>query len=78
MDKGYKTVDLYYAAFLKASKVNLLGTEGQSTGKVIFVFEDINKEVIQDLKRKYFNRDAIVNARDYAEEIRNLKIMVHS
>lgn len=70
----YKTSDLYFSAFLRVAGVKFLESVKEE-GRFFFVFE--NSEGIRDLKREYFNRTAKVSALDYADEIRNMKAMLH-
>lgn len=75
MEDGlYKTSDLYYAAFLRVAGVKFVEAT-RHEGRIFFVFE--NGEAIRDLKREYFNRTARVGALDYADEVRNMKAMIH-
>lgn len=71
---GYRTSDLYYAAYLKLAGVPLEGVE-KSKGRVYFVFE--LSDAIKDLKLQYFNRTSKVAALGYAEEIKNMKTLTH-
>ena len=73
----YKTSDLYYAAFLSVSGVNMLGTERDRQGKVSFLFEN-RDNCIHDLKEAYFTSRAEVKARRFVDEIRNLKHLIHA
>jgi hypothetical protein len=68
----YKTSDLYFAAYLKTSGVELLKTELVGR-KVMFVFE--KPPSFKDLKREYFNRTSRVPALTFVDEIRSLKNM---
>lgn len=71
---GYRTSDLYYAAYLKVAGVMLLETE-RDGGRVYFVFEDSPN--ILDLKHQYFNRSSKVAALSYADEIKAMKALTH-
>jgi hypothetical protein len=70
----YKTSDLYYAAYLKVAGVPFLEPEKEGR-RVIFVFE--NSDMIKDLKRQYFNRQAKVAAMSYADEVKAMKALTH-
>lgn len=74
MDVAYRTSDLYYAAFLRVAGVKFLEAV-RVEGRVYFLFE--NSDGMRDLKREYFNRSAKVSALDYADEVRNMKALVH-
>lgn len=72
MDKNnvYLTKDLYEGALLYANHIKLLSL--QKEGEYFwFIFED--KEKAESLSNKYWQREAQVNAKDYAEAIRSLK-----
>jgi hypothetical protein len=71
---GYKTSDLYYAAYLKVAGVKLLNTVKEG-GRVQFVFEDA--ETLRDLRDQYFNRSSRVPALSYADEIKVMKALTH-
>jgi hypothetical protein len=71
---SYKTSDLYYASFLRVAGVKFIEATREE-GRTFFLFE--NGEAIRDLKREYFNRTAKVCALDYADEVRNMKAMIH-
>jgi|TARA_B100000073_G_C23719145_1_gene567009 predicted protein tyrosine phosphatase len=66
----YKTSDLYFAAYLKTTGMELLKTELEGR-KVIFVFEKSHR--FKDLKREYFNRTSRVPALTFVDEIRSMK-----
>ena len=74
--KKFKTSDLYFAAYLKASAVPLLETELQGRKKVVFVFDNSMNNV-DDLKRQYFNRQAKLPALTFVDEIRAMKSLTH-
>jgi hypothetical protein len=65
---------MYFSAFLRVAGVKFLDSVREG-GRIFFLFE--NGEGIRDLKREYFNRTAKVSALDYADEIRNMKAMIH-
>ena len=72
----YRTADIHYAAFLRVAKVPYLRTERDAKeGRTYFYFENIGG--LRDLRTQYFNRVAKVVARDYAEELRALKTLLH-
>lgn len=71
---GYRTSDLYYAAYLKVAGVMLVETEREG-GRVYFVFE--NNTNISDLKQQYFNRSSKVPALTYADEVKAMKALTH-
>ncbi|MCX7661472.1 MAG: DUF5659 domain-containing protein [Candidatus Omnitrophica bacterium] len=66
----FLTKDLYEASFLFANRLKLLDLKKE--GKFYwFVFE--NKEQAEELSKKYWQREAPVDAFSYAEAIRFLK-----
>jgi hypothetical protein len=71
---GYRTSDLYYAAYLKVAGVLLQETVREG-GRVYFVFD--NMSTISDLKQQYFNRTSKVPALTYADEIKAMKALTH-
>ena len=75
---GYRTSDLYYAAFLKVAGVPHDDTirEGR---RVFFIFglPEGGQATLKDLKRQYFNRMAKVPALTYADEVKNMKALTH-
>lgn len=71
---GYRTSDLYYAAYLKVAGVLLQETVREG-GRVYFVFD--NMGTISDLKQQYFNRTSKVPALSYADEIKAMKALTH-
>ena len=70
----YKTSDLYFAAYLKTTGMELLKTEVEGR-KVIFVFEKHHS--FKDLKREYFNRTSRVPALTFVDEIRSMKSLTY-
>jgi len=74
--KEYRTADIHYAAFLRVAKVPYLRSEWDSKERrTYFYFE--NSSGLRDLRTQFFNREARVVARDYAEELRALKTLLH-
>lgn len=72
----YRTADIYYAAFLRVARVPYLRTERDPIERrTYFYFE--NSGGLRDLRTQFFNREAKVIARDYAEELRALKTLLH-
>jgi hypothetical protein len=75
---GYRTSDLYYAAYLKVAGVSHEDTI-RVKGRVFFIFgqPEGGQEVLKDLKRQYFNRKAKVAALTFADEVKNMKNLTH-
>lgn len=72
---GYKTCDLYLAAFFSSSGCPIKNTT-RDAKKVYFFFE--NTEIIEKLKASYFLRQAKVDALSYADNIKSLKSLCAS
>lgn len=74
-EEGYKTCDLYMAAFFVSADCPLVNTtlEGK---RVYFCFE--NSKLIQDLKLSYYTRQAKIDALTYADNIKSLKSLCAS
>ena len=70
----YRTSDLYYAAYLKVAGIPFLEPEREGR-RVTFVFD--HSDMIKDLKRQYFNRQAKVAAMTYADEVKAMKALTH-
>lgn len=70
----YRTSDHFYAAYLKVAGVPFLEAV-RVDGRVYFFFE--HTDGVQELKNQYFQRVAKVPALSYADEIRNMKNLVH-
>jgi len=75
MNTYYRTSDLYFAAYLKASQVPLVETERQRK-KIVFVFDD-SLNSVKDLKTQFFNRQAKIPALTFVDEIRAMKSLTH-
>lgn len=70
VQKDFRTCDLYFAAFLKASGIAFL--QSSKVGKkTYFVFE--SPDNMRELRDGYFGGVAKVSALTHANEIRNLK-----
>jgi len=72
--KEYRTSDIHYAAFLRVAKVPFLRVSREE-GRSFFYFEDTGN--MKDLREGYYNRTAKVVARDFAEETRAVKTLMH-
>jgi len=73
---GYRTSDLYYAAYLKVAGVKLSGTE-RDGGRVYFLFEEGDGLNLRELRDQYYNRTSKVAALTYADEIKVMKALTH-
>ena len=69
----FRTKDLAESAFLYASKVKLLKIDNEN-GRVWFVFED--KSHCEQLSDSFWSKEAVVNAKDYADAFRSLKDII--
>jgi hypothetical protein len=72
----YRTSDIYYAAYLRVSKIPLLGAEREGD-RVVFLFEDQGYGMMQELKDEFYMGSAMVEPRMYAQSIRTVKGMLH-
>jgi len=75
-NKGYRTSDLYYAAYLKVAGVRLAGTKREG-GRVYFLFEEAEGTPMRELRDQYYNRTSKVAALTYADEIKVMKALTH-
>jgi len=73
---GYRTSDLYYAAYLKVAGVKLSGTQ-RDGGRVYFLFEEGDGSDLRELRDQYYNRTSKVAALTYADEIKVMKALTH-
>lgn len=74
-EEGYKTCDLYLAAFFMTAGCSIKKTS-RDIKKVYFFFE--NKEMIEKLKTAYFLRQGEVAPLSYADNIKSLKSLCAS
>ena len=72
---GYKTCDLYLAAFFATAGCPITSTS-RDAKKVFFYFE--NTEIVEKLKSSFFLRQAKVDALSYADNIKSLKSLCAS
>ena len=72
---GYKTCDLYLAAFLATSGCPIKSTN-RDAKRVFFFFE--NNELVERLKSVYYLRQAKVDALSYADNIKSIKSLCAS
>ena len=72
---GYKTCDLYLAAFFTTAGCPIKDTS-RDTKKVFFFFE--NTEIVEKLKSSYYLRQAKVDALSYADNVKSLKSLCAS
>lgn len=72
----YVTSDLYFAAFLTASKVERLQSYTDGS-KVKFVFTHPGVASIRELKRSYFSGSGMVSALLFAQALKSLKSEVN-
>lgn len=70
----FRTADLYFAAYCKASGVPYEGCD-RLRNKVFFIFGDADGE--EEYRHAYFSREGRVAAADYADEIQALKSIIH-
>ena len=76
-DIGYKTCDLYLAAFFLSSGCKMIDSvREQRSKRVYFIFE--KNHMMQELKVNYFSRKAKVDALSFADNIKSLKSLCHN
>jgi len=73
---GYRSSDLYYAAYLKVAGVKLTGTQ-RDGGRVYFLFGEADETAMRELRNQYYNRTSKVAALTYADEIKVMKALTH-
>jgi hypothetical protein len=73
---GYRTSDLYYAAYLKVAGVKLTGTTREE-GRVYFLFGEADPAAMRELRDQYYNRTSKVAALTFVDEIRVMKNLTH-
>ena len=74
-ENGYKTCDLYLAAFFQAAGCTIKRTT-RDPKEVYFHFE--NNDIVGRLKDNYFLRQAPVDALTYADNVKSLKSLCAS
>ena len=72
--QDFRTNDLYFAAYLKATGLPFEGTVKRS-GCTYFIFD--NHEDMRQKRNDFFSRRGKVSALDYADELRALKKLCH-
>ena len=73
--EGYKTCDLYLAAFLSSAGC-LIKQTNRDEKKVFFFFEE--NVLVEKLKGDYYLRQAKIDALTYADNIKSLKSLCAS
>lgn len=73
--EGYKTCDLYLAAFFSAAGCHIKSTS-RDAKKVFFFFEQ--NDIIDNLRSAFYLRQAKVDALTYADQIKSLKSLCAS
>ena len=73
MESYYRTKDLSEAAFLYASNNKLIRVD-RNNGIVWFIFED--KSSCEVLVSSFWRKEAVVNAKEFADGIRTLKDLI--
>lgn len=74
---GFSTCDLYLAAFfLSAGSKMVKSIRDPKNKRVYFIFE--KNPLMQELKLKYFSREAKVDALTFADNVKSLKSLCHN
>jgi hypothetical protein len=74
VQQDYRTRDLYFAAYLNASGVEMVDTQRRGS-EVQFIFEYVDD--MRERRNGYFSGQADVSALDYANAIKSLKSLIH-
>jgi len=75
--EGYQTCDLYLAAFFLSTGCKMVrSSRDLKTKRVYFVFE--KNPLMNELKVKYFSREAKVDALTFADNVKSLKSLCHN
>jgi len=75
--EGYSTCDLYLAAFYASAGCKIeKSIRDPRTKRVHFNFE--KNPVINDLREKYYSRDAKIDALTFADNVKSLKSLCHN
>ena len=75
--EGFRTSDIYFAAYLLMAEVPMLGTE-QDGRRTIFVFEDQGKIAMRSLKNGYYSDGAKVHVLSFVQRIKQVKRLLSS
>ena len=76
-DIGYQTCDLYLAAFFITTGCKMSQSQKDNRSRRIYFIFDKNS-MMEDLKIKYFAREAKVDALSYADNVKSLKSLCHN
>lgn len=71
----YRTPDLYLAAYLLTGGLPLVKTT--SEGRRVHFHFDTSDFDFEGVKSDWFNGSGVISGRDYANNIRSLKSLVH-
>ena len=74
-EDGYKTCDLYLAAFLSSAQC-LIKKTSRDERRVFFYFEE--NAIVEKLKSDYYLRQAKIDALTYADNVKSLKSLCAS
>ena len=74
-EDGYKTCDLYLAAFLSSAGCKIEKTN-RDDRRVFFYFEE--NKIVEKLKADYYLRQAKIDALTYADNIKSMKSLCAS
>jgi hypothetical protein len=70
--EGFRTSDIYFAAYLKVAGAKLAHIEREGR-RVFFVFEDQGPIAMRQLKTQYFADSAKVNVLSYVQAVKEMK-----
>ena len=69
---GFRTSDIYFAAYLKVAGAAMVGTSREGR-KVTFIFEDQGPIAMRQLKGAYFADSAKVNVLSFVQAVKQMK-----
>ena len=77
VEAGYQTCDLYLAAFFLSAGFKMgKSIRDVKSKRVYFIFE--KNSLLEEMKLKYFSREAKVEALTFADNVKSLKSLCHN
>lgn len=74
MDTSYVTTNVYLAAALLSQDIKLIDVDRVDSKHIKFVFEGIG---VDSIVVDWDNKELEVNAREYADALREIKLKIH-
>jgi hypothetical protein len=72
------TTDLYLAAYIQTARINMIRSDKDERGRVLFVFDSSDHTNFEFVRNNWFDHSASVPAQEYANNIRSLKALCFS